>query len=175
MSTSQQFQGEFSPPKIGIQANPIKIAGAGSCKVTDEGIRIQGFKDNRLSVTDWSNAALWLLLSFIIGFFFPLFWFAGVGYAIRLIYLATRAKKLGKQIDILIPWKRIASYRSARTNEIILRINKFKSNEGTFDGELFFLVNESQGNPDYLDFVEELVDREVKCTSSLKLDPRELK
>ena len=41
----------------------------GSCKLTDEGIRVHGFKDNRLSVTDWSNAVLWLLLSFIGGFF----------------------------------------------------------------------------------------------------------
>lgn len=164
MTETLEFYGEFSPPKIGTRSNSVKIAGDGFCELTDKGLRIQGFRDNRLSKTEWVNAVFWVLVCFVFGFFVFFVWFVGLGYVIGLINLRRRKNKRGKPVDILVPWKRISSYSlgSATDQIIILHIKKFKSRQGTFAGKLFFQVDDSRNSMDFLDFAEELTNYGIR-------------
>ncbi|MBE9157918.1 hypothetical protein IQ265_13940 [Nodosilinea sp. LEGE 06152] len=167
MTEILEFCGEFSPPTIGTRSNSVKIAGDGFCQLTDKGLRVQGFKDRRLSKTEWINAVFWVLVCFVTGFFVFFVWFAGLGYVIRLINLRKRKNKRGKPVDILIPWKKISSYSlsSAADKIIIIHLKKFKSRQGTFAGKLFFQVDDSRNSMDFLDFAEELVNYGIRPLS----------
>ncbi|MFQ4135851.1 hypothetical protein PGN35_005975 [Nodosilinea sp. PGN35] len=164
MAEVLSFYGEFSPSTIAIKSNSVKVVGDGFCELTDKGLRIQGFKDNRLSKIDWVNAIFWVLFSFVAGFFIFFFWLTGLGYAIGLIYLSKQKNKRGKRIDVLIPWRKIPFYSLdlAADQIIILHINRFRSRQETFDGKLFFYVDESRNPLDFLDFAEELMSYGVR-------------
>jgi hypothetical protein len=167
MNEILEFHGEFSPPKIGTRSNSVKIAGDGFCQLTDKGLRIQGFKDDRLSKTEWVNAVVWVLLCLVVGFFVFFVWFVGLGYIIWLINLKTRKNKRDKPVDILIPWRKISSYSlgSATDQIIILHIKKFRSSQGTFAGKLFFHVDGSRNSMDFLDLAEELTNYGIRPLS----------
>lgn len=143
------FQGNFSPPIFSPGSELIKIIGGGCCELTDRDIRIQGFQDIRFTIVDWCVQLSYLLIITLIaislgGLIGPI----SIGLIIH-IYIRNRRSNenggLGKQIDLIIPWEKVAYVRQdKKTNTIVFYIKKIKSRSGRYQGEFFFETEDAQ-------------------------------
>ncbi len=136
------FEGKFEPPALGKTVTPIEIAGAGSCSVSEEGLKVSGHESKSQS------AIYWLLFGgFVIAVYaikvvmdppdWALYAILGVGVALVLGagVKVGQQRKLGNKVELDVPWSSIRSFDAdgESPDTVVVVVRKFKPK-----GALFF-------------------------------------
>ena len=108
-----QFEGKFRPPGMGTTEKPILIGGPGRCRLTDDGLTVDGFEVptrgplTLLAFGVFFCAAIGLSIHFGIDVELPAI-AAIVATLVVSVALGKRGKKeRGDPIEVIFPWSKI--------------------------------------------------------------------